>query len=45
MKAYLLRNVPSPLWQRVRARASKQGLSLRAVLILLLERYAAQGLD
>lgn len=42
---FLLRSIPAPLWRRVKARAGKQGLSLRAILILLLERYADHGLD
>ncbi len=42
---YLLRNIPDDLWVRVKRRAEKEGHPLRYVIIKLLERYAAHGLE
>lgn len=39
MANYALRNIPDALWQRCRARASDDGLSMRAIIILLLHAY------
>lgn len=41
MKTYILRDIPPALWRRVKSRAAMDGLTLRAVLIRLLETYAA----
>ncbi len=44
MADYQLRNVPSGLWARVKARAQSEGRSLRYILVTLLEKYAKEGL-
>jgi hypothetical protein len=38
---YLLRSVDEQLWRRVTAQAKAQGLTVRTVLILLLDAYAS----
>lgn len=43
MVTYLLRAIPAPLWGRVKARAAADGVSIRVVLLRLLERYADHG--
>lgn len=42
---YLLRHIDGRLWARVKARAKREGRTLRAVLLLLLRRYSERGLD
>jgi len=39
MKTYLLRNIPAPLWREVKATAARDGLTVREVIIELLEIY------
>jgi hypothetical protein len=36
---YILRNVPEPLWSRVRERAAAEGWPLKALIVHLLEQY------
>lgn len=45
MKSYLLRGVPDGLWTQVKARAVAEGRVIRLVILRLLERYVARGLD
>ncbi len=45
MKAFLLRNVPDDLWTRFKRRASKEGRSLRFVILKLIHRYTEKGMD
>ena len=40
MTTYLLRNVPTDLWRRVKAKAALRGESVRDVLLRLLRQYA-----
>jgi hypothetical protein len=42
---YLLRRIPDDLWIRVKRRASLEGRPLRFIILKLLERYAAHGLE
>lgn len=44
MRGYLLRDIPDPLWVRVKRRATKDGQNLRFVVLKLLEWYATHGL-
>jgi hypothetical protein len=41
MPSYILRTIDPKLWERVKARASKDGLPLRALILALLRGYAA----
>jgi len=41
MPSYILRNIDDGLWTKVKARASKDGLPLRALILALLRGYAA----
>jgi hypothetical protein len=41
---YLLRDIPDPLWVRVKRRAAKDGHTLRWVVLALLKYYADHGL-
>ena len=41
MPAYLLRSIDAKLWGRVKARAEKDVIPLRAIILALLELYAA----
>jgi hypothetical protein len=43
--AYTVRDIPLALWKRARVRAVKEGTDMRTVLLRLLERYAAKGID
>lgn len=43
--AYLLRDIPEDVWQRVKRRATKEGRSLRFIILALLKRYADKGLN
>jgi plasmid stability protein len=38
---YLLRDIDPELWTRVKVRAAREGVSMRAVLIRLLRAYVA----
>jgi hypothetical protein len=40
MPSYILRNIDPTLWERVKARAAKEGHSLRWLFLSFLERYA-----
>jgi hypothetical protein len=40
MPSYILRNIDADLWERVKARASEDGRSLRGLIMWLLEKYA-----
>lgn len=42
--SYLLRAIPADLWEAVKDRARREGLSLRTVLILSLRAYVRRGL-
>jgi hypothetical protein len=44
MLNYLLRNIDPDLWEKVKARAEKEGHPLRWVILRLLGRYVAKGL-
>lgn len=39
MCAYLLRNIPSDLWVKFRAKTKAEGDSARVVIIRLIQRY------
>lgn len=41
MAAYILRNIDPALWARVKTRSELDGMPLRAVILKLLEEYAA----
>lgn len=41
MPSYILRTIDDSLWARVKARADADGLALRAIILALLEMYAA----
>lgn len=38
-KRYLLDNIPAGLWTNVRARARREGISLRALILRLLSEW------
>jgi hypothetical protein len=40
MPAYILRDIDTDLWARVKERAALDGRSLRGLILWLLERYA-----
>ena len=40
MTAYLLRDIPTDLWRKVKAKAALRGESIRDVLLRLLRDYA-----
>lgn len=44
MTAYILKNIDTTFWLKVKARAKKDGHSLRFVLLQLLDRYVRKGL-
>ena len=44
MKFYLLRDIPDDLWVAVKRRATREGHTLRWVVLQLLKRYASDGL-
>lgn len=44
MSSYTLRDVPKELWSTVKARAEREGLQLRPLMLSLLEQYAERGL-
>ena len=39
MQHYPLRNIPDGLWQRFKARAAGEGMTARALILLLIEAY------
>lgn len=41
-KRYLLDNIPAGLWQRVQAKAKREGVSIRALILTLLTEWAAE---
>jgi len=41
---FLLRNVEGKLWKAFRARATREGRTLRYILIALIAQYVSQGL-
>lgn len=41
MPSYILRTIDPDLWARVKARAEKQDIPLRMLILTLLEAYAA----
>jgi hypothetical protein len=45
MSSYLLRSIPPELWDEVRARATRDGIPMRQVLLFLLRAYADGQLD
>jgi hypothetical protein len=36
---YLLDKIPTPLWNRARAKAKRDGVSMRALILALLEQW------
>jgi hypothetical protein len=42
---YPLKNIPPDLWRRFRVRAKKDKLSLRAVILRLIDIYAKSGFN
>lgn len=44
MTTFLLRDVDPTLWRKVKARAARDGISLKAALHALLTYYAKYGL-
>lgn len=40
---YLLREVPGDLWKRVRAKAAREGRSVRFILIEFLRAWVKEG--
>jgi len=45
MPSYIIRNADPELWQAFRARAATEGHSLRWLILELVRRYVAAGLD
>lgn len=41
MPSYILRNIDPDLWERVKARSAEDDIALRAIILALLEMYAA----
>ena len=41
MPSYILRNIDPSLWGRVKARSQAEQIPLRAIILALLEMYAA----
>lgn len=41
MASYILRTIDPDLWTRVKARSEADGIPLRAIILALLEMYAA----
>jgi hypothetical protein len=44
-KRYLLDDIPAGLWAEVRARAKREGVSVRALILSLLQRWVGRGPD
>jgi len=42
-KRYLLDSIPAGLWARVRTKAKREGISLRALILQLLTDWSAEG--
>jgi hypothetical protein len=42
---YIIRNTSTELWQAFKARAAREGRSLRFILESLIRRYVEKGLD
>ena len=42
---YLLRTIPDDLWARVKARAQKEGHTIRYIIVTLLKQYVRTGLS
>ena len=40
-KRYLIDNIPAELWRDVRHKAAREGTSLRALILTLLERWSS----
>jgi hypothetical protein len=40
---YALRNVSAELWRMVKARAAREGRTIRGVILLLLQHYVDHG--
>lgn len=40
---YLLDKIPADLWRRVRAKAKRDGISVRALILGLLQRWLGEG--
>lgn len=45
MASFILRNVDAELWRAFKSRAAAEGVSLRWVVLELIRRYIAKGLD
>ena len=42
---YILRAIPDGLWSRFRSRAEAEGISMRALILLLIEAYVEGRID
>lgn len=40
---YLLDKIPATLWRDVRAKAKREGVSVRALVLMLLQEWAYKG--
>jgi hypothetical protein len=40
MPSYILRNIPPDMWEQFKARAEREGIPMRALILLLIEAYA-----
>lgn len=45
MPSYILRNIDPKLWERVKARAQRDDLPLRALILAMLKAYADGRLE
>lgn len=43
--SYALRNISAELWTRVKRQAAAEGRTLRSVILMMLERYAREGMN
>ena len=41
MTAYIIRGIPADLWRKVKAKAATQGVSVRAVILRLLQEWVS----
>ncbi len=45
MPEYLIRQIDSALWAAVKARAAREGRTVRGLILLLLQRYVQHGIQ
>lgn len=45
MPSYILRTIDPDLWARVKVRSVSDGIPLRAIILKMLEMYAAHQVD